>query len=155
MNSRPLSRLLRPHAFSLVEVTMAIGIVSFALLSILGTFSVGLTTIKDAKKDLTHAQIIAQLTSDTLQTPFEKITPTGDFVGPFFFDQSGRRVTASTGALYQAKLTVTPGGVGTYPGALAGLDRSAKNVKIVVTSLAAEENNKIYTSDAVVLVPKS
>lgn len=56
---------------------MAIGIVSFALLSIMGTFSVGLNTIKDAKKDMTHAQIIAQITSDTLQTPFDRIASDG------------------------------------------------------------------------------
>ncbi len=60
-------------AFSLVEVTLAIGIVSFAILSVLGTMSVGLSTVRDAKKDTTSAQIASQIGSGMSQTPFTNL----------------------------------------------------------------------------------
>lgn len=45
------------RAFSLVEVTIALGIVSFALLALLGLFVVGLSSSKESAMDTAVAQI--------------------------------------------------------------------------------------------------
>lgn len=45
------------QAFSLVEVTIALGIVSFALLALLGLFVVGLSSSKESAMDTAVAQI--------------------------------------------------------------------------------------------------
>ncbi len=144
-------------AFSLVEVTLAIGIVSFVVVSILGTFSVGLTTIHDAKNDMSHAQIVAQISSTVLQTPFDQVDAYAS-AGPYYYDQTGRQLTSVTGALYSVKLVVVPGGTATYPGAASTLSSSAKTVQITVSTIrpgtsTAMTNAPVTRSS--LIVPKS
>jgi type II secretory pathway pseudopilin PulG len=52
-------RLLPRHAFSLVEVVLALGIISFAIVAIIGVFPVGLSTGRSAQEE-TRAPQIAQ-----------------------------------------------------------------------------------------------
>lgn len=49
----------RSHGFSLIEVTLAIGIIAFGLIAILGLVPVGLNAAKDAADD-TRTSLIAQ-----------------------------------------------------------------------------------------------
>ncbi len=53
----------RVRGFSLVEVVLALGVVAFALLAILGVFPVGLTTQHLAQDDTRAAQIAADIFS--------------------------------------------------------------------------------------------
>lgn len=140
-------------AFSLIEVTLAIGVVSFAVVSILGTLSVGLTTIKDAKKDVTHAQIISQISSSVYQSPFDQLEAFASN-GPFFFDQAGRQLDSSNNALYRATLAVSAGTASTYPGAQS-VTNAAKTVSIAITPLLGGATNAGASSRAAFLVPKS
>lgn len=147
----------RKAAFSLVEVTLAIGIVSFVVVSILGTFSVGLATIHDAKNDMTHAQIVAQVSSTVLQTPFDQVDAYAG-TSPFYFDQTGKQLPSVTGALYSVKLVAVAGGATTYPGASATLSSSAKTVQITVSTVrpgtsTAMTNAPVTRSS--LIVPKS
>jgi len=49
----------RPHAaFSLVEVTVALGIVTFAVVAVLGVIPTGMNTLRDATRDNVEAQIV-------------------------------------------------------------------------------------------------
>lgn len=61
------------HGFSLVEVTLAIGIVAFAFVSILGLIPVGLTNFRGAMDNSIKSQIQQQVTSDVRQTGFVKL----------------------------------------------------------------------------------
>jgi uncharacterized protein (TIGR02598 family) len=144
----------RKAAFSLIEVVMAIGVVSFAMLSTLGTFGVGLNMIQDAKSEMTHAQIISQVSSTVLQTPFNNLESYASD-GPFYFDETGRQQTLNTGALYTAALVVTPGSSSTFPGASTDLAFSAKRVLITVSTVRPGTTNAISSSRAVLIVPKS
>ncbi|MDR0532341.1 MAG: Verru_Chthon cassette protein B [Verrucomicrobiales bacterium] len=142
------NRKTSKRAFSLVEVTLAIGIVSFAILGTLGTFSVGLTTIHDAKNDVAYAQIVSQVSSMVLQTPFDQIQSTnaGDTL---YFDQAGKQLDNSSGAVYRAALEVTPGGESAYPGAQPELSSSAKSVQITVSTV---NSGPLFST--ILLVPK-
>lgn len=139
-------------AFSLVEVTMAIGIVSFAILSVLGTMSVGLSTVRDAKKETTSAQIAAQIGSGMSQTPFTNLA---SFVtgGPYFYDDSGRKLDSVQTASFSAKVEAVPT---SYPGAPSDvLTTSASKWRITVSSLRPGTTNAISSSQFSLLVPKS
>jgi type II secretory pathway pseudopilin PulG len=61
--------LRKPEAFSLVEVVLALGVISFALIAILGAFPAGLSTQRSAQDDTRAAQIagdiLSSLTSQT------------------------------------------------------------------------------------------
>jgi len=62
------------QAFSLVEVTIAIGVVSFSLLAIMGLVPVGLTTLRSAMDQTVESQIVQSIGSQALLTPFGQLT---------------------------------------------------------------------------------
>lgn len=139
-------------AFSLVEVTLAIGIVSFAILSVLGTMSVGLSTVRDAKKDTTSAQIASQIGSGMSQTPFTNLA-TYATKGPYFFDDSGRKLDSVKSATYSATVKSVESA---YPGAPSDvLTSSASKWLITVSSLRPGTTNAVSSSKFPLLVPKS
>lgn len=59
MRDRKLSTKRNPAAFSLVEIVLALGMVAFAIVAILGVLPVGLQTSHGAQND-TRAALIAQ-----------------------------------------------------------------------------------------------
>lgn len=61
-----LSQRLRTAGFSLVEVTLAIGIVSFSLISLLGLFAVGLESGRQSESDTVLAEVADRLFNDRL-----------------------------------------------------------------------------------------
>ena len=148
----PFKPCAQKAAFTLVEVALALGIVSFAMVSIFGTLSVGLNTIHDAGVDMTSAQIIAQVSSTLQQTPFDQLETYAQ--NSLYFDLAGRQLTTVTNALYRVDLAVSLSGASTYPGAPNGLGTSAKSVQISVCPLMAAPQGKV-SSKAVLLVPKS
>jgi type II secretory pathway pseudopilin PulG len=60
MKTHPLNPLRR-SAFSLVEVVLALGLVSFCLLSVVGLLPVGLKSIKNARTESAAANALNQL----------------------------------------------------------------------------------------------
>jgi len=54
----------RPHAFSLVEVTLAIGVAAFCLIAVFGLLPVGLQTNRNATSQTVATNIIAFVVAD-------------------------------------------------------------------------------------------
>jgi len=72
------------RAFSLVEVAMALGIVSFVLLALIGLFSVGLNAGKDSQLDTVQAAIVHRMLSEIRTTDFDTLAETNalyDYAG--------------------------------------------------------------------------
>lgn len=93
--------------FSLVEVSVALGIFAFSIVAILGLLSVALSTSVNTNEDSAHISIMGTLKSkirEDLTTQFPSQDP------EFFFNQAGNLVTASDSAkLYRATLTPVSG----------------------------------------------
>lgn len=70
------SRLSGRDAFSLVEVTMALGIVLFALLTIVGLLPMGLTSLRDAMEQTVESQIVQRTSAEVLLTPYKQLAQT-------------------------------------------------------------------------------
>ena len=110
-------------AFSLIEVTLAIGIIGFALIAIVGLIPVGLTSGRDAI-DATRSSLIAQDAKARVESSLTIATFGGGDValGPWFYDRDGVFVdVASTGyssVLYRAEATIH----GTWNSAPANVD---------------------------------
>ena len=87
----------RSRAFSLVEVALALGIIAFALVAVVGIIPVGLQASRDAV-DLTRTSMIAQDAAARLPTlPYTQGAPrvtNGD--KPWFYDVNGRWLTIDT-----------------------------------------------------------
>lgn len=98
---------MRRAGFSMVEVVVALGIVSFAMVSIFGLLSVGLIASKQSGSDTVLASMMAQVTSrlQSGKDAFVVGTPVN-----YFFDNQGQLQTdgadkpliaANTSSLYQ------------------------------------------------------
>jgi type II secretory pathway pseudopilin PulG len=68
-------RLRRVHAFSLVEVAIALGIAAFCLLAVFGLMPIGVQTNRNATSQTAAANILSTAVSDLRNAPVPKPTP--------------------------------------------------------------------------------
>jgi uncharacterized protein (TIGR02598 family) len=109
---------VRQAGFSLVEVTMAIGIVAFAFVALLGLLPTGLGVFRQSIDSSNQMWIMQNLNSMVQVTPWDKIEDLEKFT--FYFDEEARmtdRVSPDAGEdvdeetiskrLYAVKLLVS------------------------------------------------
>lgn len=135
-------RFARTTASGLVEITLAIGLVAFALVAILGTLPIGLAAIKDAATDTAEAHIVKACSAQALTTPFDQLgtalTGTANY-----FNYEGLPLAASAPAsdrVYRTEYRLTPP---VYPGALTSATNSLQTIQIVITSNTATNRHTI------------
>jgi uncharacterized protein (TIGR02598 family) len=108
---------MTPHnreqlGFSLVEITLALGIGAFCLLAVFGLMPVGVQTNRTATSQTAAANVMAAVIADLRATPKANNTSTqfgitfGTNPLPLYFDGSGR-FTMSLGANSRYQLNVT------------------------------------------------
>jgi uncharacterized protein (TIGR02598 family) len=99
------------NAFSLVEVTLALGLVAFSLVTLLGLMPMGLATFHKAVETSVSSQIVQQVVTDVEQTDFSQLTTSATGVtqlGLRYFDDQGNELSSATspGAIYQVNVVV-------------------------------------------------
>lgn len=94
----------RAGGFSLVELTIALGIVGFALVAILGLVPIGMKAFQDAMRLNVEAEIVQTIARELENTPWKRAGEVGlpsnppngleDYVKsfPVYFDDEGREV---------------------------------------------------------------
>ena len=99
-------------AFSLVEVTLALGVAAFCLLAVFGLVPVGVQTNRNATSQTAAANIMAAVIADLRATPKANTTSAqfgitfGTNPLPRYFDGSGQFATSlGTNSRYQLNLT--------------------------------------------------
>jgi uncharacterized protein (TIGR02598 family) len=103
--------------FSLIEVTISLGIASFALIALLGLVPLALGTLRQSMDVSTETQIFQQLASEANTLDFSAVTNSSFASGfPRFYDESGARITSVQSASYKVALTLSTCSV---PGAAA------------------------------------
>lgn len=101
-----------------MEVTLAIGIISFAFVAMFGLLPVGLSVSREAMDTTIEAQIVQQLKTQALQTDFSQLGELGKAGDEVYFDDQGKTTDATT-AVYKAGFlpvpatTALPAGVST------------------------------------------
>ena len=91
--------------FSMVEVTMAIGIFGFAFTAIIGLIPMGLNNFRQAMDASVGAQICQRVINDVQQTDFDTLTGTSSV--DRYFDEEGNEVAKATEYVYQIKTVVS------------------------------------------------
>lgn len=82
-----------PPAFSLVEVVIALGLVSFSIVGLLGLMSAGLGGMQEASKESSSAMIAKKLTAEIQQNSLDQIL-SASFMERTF-DAEGQEVPSS------------------------------------------------------------
>ena len=120
--------------FTLVEVVIALGIITTSLVAMLGIMPVGLETLRAAGAENTRAQIVQQLTSQAMLTPFSTLD-TFVAASPYHFDDTGWKQERLDG---DTRFEVTVSRTSTaYPGSpqATGLAGSVTTLIMEVQSL--------------------
>ncbi|MGB8355391.1 MAG: Verru_Chthon cassette protein B [Chthoniobacteraceae bacterium] len=130
-------------AFSLVEVVMAIGVVAFAFISVLGLIPTGLNTFKQAVDASVGAQIVQRVMNEAEQTDFSVLTSgsTSTISKPMrYFDEQGNELTATNGAIYQVNTRITPS-------TSISANASYTTVATVIVQIANNPGNQTIKTD--------
>lgn len=108
------------RGFSLVEVTLAIGIVAFAFVALFSLLPVGMGVFREAMQTSVSAQIVQRVVSDATETEFEQLIA-GDgnqaagsryYTLPLrYFDDQGTEVKVSNPAAPTASERTGPPGI--------------------------------------------
>lgn len=131
--SRRSGRTRPQNAFSLVEVTLAIGVVSFALLSLLGLVPMGLMAVRESAQQVACSHIVQKLGGDLAMISRDDVA--GYVQEPRYFDYDGRPVSSGAGdAVFVANFDA---GTLRYPGSDT-LDGLNDHTRIVVTIARAQ-----------------
>ncbi len=115
---RPNPSPHRQRAFSLVEVTLALGLVSFILVALLALFGVGMQASRESANDT----MLSQITAQTLALVQSKNLPPIDGAAqPYFFTVQGERqlINAANAETFytanvRAESTTAAGDASTY-----------------------------------------
>ncbi len=144
-----LPNAIRPRAcgFSLVEIVLAIGITSFALIATLGLLPVGLNSLRESSTQTAVANISQYIRGELQQISFN---PQASFnvqnlsSATYYFTKDGVKTDADSG-YYQAKFDLTNGSVGgnTFNAT------SAQNIKVTLsypaTAAAAARKTFVFS----------
>ncbi len=100
----PTSSGSRAKAFSLVEVTLALGIISVSLLSLIGLVPAGLGVLRESMDQTVHAQIVQRITAGLVSSDFASL---GNET--LAFDQEGQLMSnaGDSDARYRATIQET------------------------------------------------
>jgi uncharacterized protein (TIGR02598 family) len=95
--------------FTLVEVIMAIGVISVALLAMIGLLPTGLGALRDSNQQFVNAQIVQRISSGWAATGFANRSDFASFTGTnLYFDSRAQLLSGSDGAQYRAVVTARP-----------------------------------------------
>jgi uncharacterized protein (TIGR02598 family) len=110
-------RIRKNKGFTLVEVTIAIGVVAFGFIASLGLLPKGLTTFRSAMDNSVGAQIAQRVLNDSQQQDFDSLIANGSTNAVRYFDDQGNELTVANKAraIYHANTrvlidTTMPGG---------------------------------------------
>ena len=93
----------RKQAFSLIEVVIALGVIGFALTTLIGLMPVGLNIFRESMTSTVQTDVLRQLASQFQETPFAALSNNTNM--QYFSDQSS--LVTDTNALLGVTYTFT------------------------------------------------
>ena len=96
----------RTRAFSLIEVVLALGVVSFSLIGIFGLLLSGMTTFHRSIDQTVQSQIAQQVINNAQLTSYATLTSQGNFTTNY--DENGNGVAATDPtSIYTVSVSLT------------------------------------------------
>lgn len=94
------------RAFSLVEVTLALGIVAFAFTALLGMLPVGLNLFRSAADTSVTTRIVQKVSGDLQQADFDTVSLKEERI--LYFDEQGSPAASAAKAIYWTRVNIFP-----------------------------------------------
>jgi len=148
MKTRPHSLCRTGKAFTLIETVLAIGIVSFAFVGIMGLLPCGLQVFRKAMDTTLEGQMVQHLVGKISQTPYDDLAQLEG--RSFWFDEAGGQVAEQNpDALYSASVSLNtqpalPGSASYANGGLTGVTITFKRKNETATPVGASKTFVTY-----------
>ena len=107
-------RSFKSGGFSLVEVSVALGLVSFAVVAILGLIPSGLNTLKDSTAETVRSQIVRSIAASALTANFSSLNTN------VCFDNDGQPLLATDTVTYPRYTVNATTSAPSFPGSGSG-----------------------------------
>jgi uncharacterized protein (TIGR02598 family) len=101
---------LSRQAFSLVEVVIALGVTSFAVLALIGTLPVGIKSVQDSSNESARANITQEIRAELQQVSFGTTAShsiSGLSSQTNYYNNEGDILTSNANAYYMAVFALT------------------------------------------------
>ncbi len=134
MQKPPLIR-----GFTLVEVTLALGILSFAMVSLTGLISVGLSSFRGSVNITVESQIAQAVLNQKRQTAFDTLVSPSGLVETRYYTNEGDQ-TEKPDAIYVARIEVNPSVDLPASGTARFANKSLARVDVRVVKVPGAEN---------------
>ncbi len=127
---RKVRRVLAGAGFSLIEVVLALGVITFVLVAVLGLLPVGIQTFRESTADTRAAQMARAIFATLRTEPFEAVRiggetldlatlETADWSKPgavLYADNEGALITSADDAIFTIELRFRQQPAGLPPG---------------------------------------
>jgi len=124
-------KLRKRGGFSLIEIALAIGVLSFGMLATVGLLPIGMSTFHQAIDTSIGAQVVQRVINDARQTDFTTLITgsntqtiaagTTGLKAMRYFDSQGNELTSSGNYIYQVNTRIAPQTTLPSSGAFSGL----------------------------------
>lgn len=105
MSLAPQSVSIRCSAgFSLVEVTIALGLAAFAMVSVLGALQSGLTVLRDSLDQVSETNLLREVAALASRSSLSELSQRAGLYG--FFDEQGLPIQEAADARFKVELDV-------------------------------------------------
>lgn len=124
-------RFVRPEAFSLVEVVLAVGVAAFALVALLGLLPAGLKTFRGSMNTAVGSQIAQRIFNDMQVSDWSNISNTVRF-----FDEQGTETASNAlNCIYWAQVSITNAATSTNSTSIMGnISTNLMTLKVIVAN---------------------
>ena len=140
---RQSRRLKTQSAFSLIEVTIALGIVAFAMVPIIGLVSTGMKSLRDSMDETVRGEIVRKVSGEALRIPYTRLLE--EFQNKtFYFNDEGIQQTSSNASTIFLATTALAA-----PPSLITSDTGIARLLSVNVQHFADENNKTVHSQLI------
>lgn len=139
MNFRPPP--FRPRltaAFTLVEIMIATGLITFSVIAVLGVLPVGLTSLRQSMNQTVEAQIVRSIAAQAVTTSFTNLARTS------YYEIDGQLLDSSNGAYYTATITTAPS---VFPGSQQSTTITDSLVSLNIELIARQNPAAVGTTN--------
>jgi uncharacterized protein (TIGR02598 family) len=127
------------HGFSLIEVTLALGIFAFAMIPIIGLVSSGMKSLRGSMDDAVRGEIVRKVVAEAGRVPYTNLS---SFDGTnFYFDDEGVQQASSNAQT----IFVASNSIANPPDLVASDTNIAQLLRVTVRHFADTNNKTVYS----------
>lgn len=118
------------RGLTLAEVTVALGLISFSVISLMALLPIGLEVVRESMSDTVQAQIVQEVSADVALTRFDELPSLTTGSSPLLYNNDGLRVRDLGASNYQVFIEVED--PAPFPGTPPGMAGSLRSVEVLI-----------------------